>query len=248
MKGQSGIRQVVFCMSREKCRFRGNPLQRHENPAQPGQAGFTLVEMLIALVLLSLLALGMVSALSTMGQTQERIDQRFAHADERQSITAFVQQTLERLSDRGASLSQQSKPLPLFKGEPQSIEWLGIMPARHGMGGRYFFRLSVEAAAPAPALVLRYQPWQGELVLPDWSVAATRVLVSDVTGFAIGYGGKDMPPQQWQSSWIAAESLPSRIRLDVTTSDGAWPLWIVATHTLSPGGGRSDMYSRGPGI
>ena len=106
MKGQSGIRQVVFCMSREKCRFRGNPLQRHENPAQPGQAGFTLVEMLIALVLLSLLALGMVSALSTMGQTQERIDQRFARNVEdfgRMLRDTFGADRVQRHIDRNAA-------------------------------------------------------------------------------------------------------------------------------------------------
>ena len=210
-------------------------------------AGFTLVEMLIALVLLSLLALGMVSALRTMGQTQDRIDQRFARADEFQSVAAFVEQTLERLSDRRALLQEQGKPLALFNGQPQSIEWLGIMPARHGMGGRYFFRLAVETVAPGQALVLRYQPWKGESSWPDWAGASSRVLVHDVVGLDIGYGGKDMVPQQWVPVWILAETLPTRIRLDVATREGTWPLWVVATRTLSPGGGRSDMYSHGPG-
>ena len=209
--------------------------------------GFTLVEMLIALVLLSLLALGMVSALRTMGQTQDRIDQRFARADEFQSVAAFVEQTLERLSDRRALLQEQGKPLALFNGHPQSLEWLGIMPARHGMGGRYFFRLAVEAVAHGQGLVLRYQPWKGESSWPDWAGASSRVLVPDVVGLDIGYGGKEMAPQQWVPVWILAETLPTRIRLDVATREGTWPLWVVATRTLSPGGGRSDMYSHGPG-
>lgn len=210
-------------------------------------AGFTLVEMLIALVLLSLLALGMVSALRTMGQTQDRIDQRFARADEFQSVAAFVEQTLERLSDRRALLQEQGKPLALFNGHPQSLEWLGIMPARHGMGGRYFFRLAVEAVAHGQGLVLRYQPWKGESSWPDWAGASSRVLVPDVVGLDIGYGGKEMAPQQWVPVWAPAEVLPARIRLGVVTREGAWPLWIVATRTLSPGGGRSGIYSHGPG-
>ncbi|QIL43007.1 prepilin-type N-terminal cleavage/methylation domain-containing protein [Acidovorax sp. HDW3] len=211
------------------------------------QSGFTLIEMLIAMALLSLLALGMVFAMRTMGQTQDRIDQRFARADELQSVTAFVQTVLERLSSRRAGLQEPGKALLLFSGTQQSIEWLGIMPARHGMGGRYFFRLAVEPAASAQALVLRYQPWQGEVSLPDWSAARSRILVSDVVGMDIGYGGKEMAPQQWVPVWAQTESLPVRIRLGVTTRDGAWPLWIVGTRALSPGGGRSSMYSHGPG-
>ncbi|HRP19789.1 MAG TPA: prepilin-type N-terminal cleavage/methylation domain-containing protein [Alicycliphilus sp.] len=211
------------------------------------QIGFTLVEVLVAMALLSLLLLGMVSAMRTMGQTQDRIDQRFARADEFQSVTAFVQTVLERLSDRRAGVQVQGKPPFMFNGTPQSIEWLGIMPARHGMGGRHFFRLAVEPAGAAQALVLRYQPWQGETLLPDWSAAQARILVPDVVGLDIGYGGKEMAPQQWEPMWVSDESLPVRIRLGVTVQDGAWPLWIVATHALPPGGGRSSVYSHGPG-
>lgn len=208
--------------------------------------GFTLVEVLISLVLLSLLSLGMVSAMRTMGQTQDRIDQRFARAEELQSVMGFVDEILGRVSDRRSNLIEQGKPVLLFNGQARSIEWLGIMPARHGMGGRHFFKLAIETVASEQALVLRYQPWRGESSWPDWTSASWRVLVPEVSRLSISYAGKDMLPQQWTPAWALAGALPERIRLDVSTRWGEWPLWLIPVHSLSPGGGRSDMFTTGP--
>jgi len=202
--------------------------------------------MLMALVLLSLIALGMVSAMFTMGQTQDRIDSRMARGDEFQSVTAFVQATLENLSSRPAEMQERGNSLYMFNGGPVTVEWLGVMPARHGMGGLYFFRLAVEPADAGQALVLRYQPWGGGGALPDWSSAHARILIPDVVNFDVGYGGRGMEPQQWEPVWTQAEGLPVRVRLSVVTRNGLWPLWIVATRAMPQGGGR-EAYSRGPG-
>jgi len=188
----------------------------------------------------------MVSAMFTMGQTQDRIDGQMARADEFQSVTAFVQATLENLSDRRAAVQERGSSLAMFNGGPATVEWLGVMPVRHGMGGLYFFRLAVEPEAAGQALVLRYQPWGGEGSLPDWSSAHSRVLIPDAVSFDVGYGGKEMGPQQWESVWTQAEALPVRVRLNVATRHGQWPLWIVATRAMSQGGGR-EAYSSGPG-
>src|SRR5690606_35972501 len=114
--------------------------------------GFTLVEMLIALALLSLLALGMASALHSMGQAQERVDLRARRADELQATSAFLQDVMGPLSNRRLpSVAEGGTPW-MFMGEPQAVQWLGVMPPRHGMGGRYFFRLSVEPVGAGQAL------------------------------------------------------------------------------------------------
>ncbi len=58
---------------------------------------------------------------------------------------------------RQAGLRKQGESELFFEGGPQGMRWLGIMPARFGMGGRTHFQLSVEG----DALVLRFAPWQG---------------------------------------------------------------------------------------
>ena len=210
--------------------------------------GFTLVELLVVMALLSLLMLGLVSALRTMAQTEERIDGRLAQADEFRVTAAFVREILGRISARkqDESLKQGDSPF-LFDGQPASVSWMGIMPARHGVGGRYFFRLGLEDFQGEQALVIRFAPWDEGASFPTWEQAQSRVLLKGVTSFALSYEDLSTEPEAWTSIWRRTDALPGHVRLDVQTRNGDWPLWIVATRQLSQGGRRPGGYSLGPG-
>ncbi|XJC77943.1 prepilin-type N-terminal cleavage/methylation domain-containing protein [Delftia tsuruhatensis] len=111
-----------------------------------GQRGFTLVELLVVMALLSLLMLGLASAMSTVSQTQERVDARLDRMDHQRVSVAFLRSVLGQASAirRQAGLRKQGESELFFEGGPQGMRWLGIMPARFGMGGRTHFQLSVE--------------------------------------------------------------------------------------------------------
>lgn len=208
--------------------------------------GFTLVEMLVTMALLSLLMLGMVSALSTMAQTEERIDRRAEKADEIRVAAGFLRATMGRLSARTTMALQREGESPyLFAGQPDAVVWMGIMPARHGAGGRYVFRLALERVEGHSALVIRFSPWAGAMVPPDWAQAEHRVLVRGIQAFALSYEDARQAPPEWMASWKRVDSLPSRIRIDLETFEGAWPLMVIATRSLpfadrSGGGGFSS--------
>lgn len=210
--------------------------------------GFTLVELLVVMALLSLLMLGLVSALRTMAQTEERIDGRLAQADEFRVTTAFVQDVLGRISVRKQQeeiLKQGGSPF-LFDGQIHSVAWVGIMPARHGTGGRHFFRLGLEGSGGEAALVIRFAPWDESAFFPNWEQAQARTLLKGVTSFALSYEDVTKEPETWTPTWQGIDSLPEHVRLDVQIRSGDWPLWIVATRHLSPGGRGQGGYSRGP--
>ena len=110
-----------------------------------GVTGFTLVELLVAMALLSLLMLGMASALRSMAQTEERVDSRLAQTDEFRVATGFLDTVLGQVSVRKTTaLLKEGESPYLFVGKPDEMAWVGIMPARHGVGGRTFFRLRLE--------------------------------------------------------------------------------------------------------
>lgn len=223
---------------------------RHRRVAWAGKLqgrGFTLVELLVVMALLSLLMLGLASALRTMAQTEERIDGRLAQADEFRVTTAFVQEVLGRISVRknDAPLQQGVSPF-LFDGQAASISWIGIMPARHGAGGRYFFRLGLEDYQGEAALVIRFAPWDEGVSFPNWEQAQARALLKGITAFSVTYEDLSTEPESWTSTWQQTDALPEHVRLDVHTRNGDWPLWIVATRQLSQGGRRQGGYSLGP--
>ena len=134
--------------------------------------GFTLVEMLVVLVLLSLIMLAVVSALRSVAQGSDRADARFERLDDERITRDFLRGVLARVSARRVTSPGRSGPL--FEGASDHVAWVGVMPARYGAGGRTFFRLSIEQQEEGSALVLRYLPWADQPQFPDWQQAAAQ--------------------------------------------------------------------------
>lgn len=209
--------------------------------------GFTLVEILVAMTLLSLVMLGMASAMRTMADTESRVDVRLARTDKVRTIEHFLVQVLGRVSYQNASSLNRSGTPPSaaavkgdvlrFEATTDSISWVGIMPARPGMGGRYFFRLAAEQADQGQALVLRHLPWSPEQaeLFPDWNSAESETIVRGLASFTVEAQADRAPDaaaqatwtSDWQTGWPVTTALPERLRLRIADATGEWPLLIV---------------------
>ena len=222
--------------------------------------GFTLVEMLVVMVLLSIIMLALVTAMRSAGQSSERIDAHLTAQDDDRIAERFVRSTLGRISARavvGANLQggelpkvgamSSGGPPVLFMGAPDQISWVGVLPARYGAGGRCFFHLAVEPAGNTAALVLRYVPWEDQPGFPDWGSAASQVLLTGVTGIAMQY--ENARPanmdanSEWEATWGHPDFLPARVSIAIQR-EAQLPLeWVVPLWPLPvsrPGGGTGD--------
>lgn len=190
--------------------------------------GFTLLEVIVVMALLSLIMLAMGSALRTTAQTEQRVDARLTRSDELRVASDVLRSVLGRISaQQGPLRPEPGASRYTFVGRPQEMEWLGVMPARHGVGGRYHFRL----AAEQQGLVLRYQPWQGEQQ-PDWGRSEAYVLVAGVTALALRFEDAREQPSQWGAPWTASDALPQRVAVSIQTVQGPWPELIVNMRRL----------------
>lgn len=208
------------------------------------QRGFTLLELLVVMSLLSVIMIGLVSAMRTMAQTESKIDQRLQRLDEIRVARNFLQQTLTRVSAMplDAPGATGKKVIP-FLATPDSVTWVGIMPARPGVGGRHFFRLAIEDAPGGPELMLRFAPWKPDLIFTDWANAEARVLVTGVKQLSVftqgippeGRNPAEPWPKGWQSGWPIADVLPEQLRLSLVDAQGNWPEWTTALYSLPQG-------------
>lgn len=202
------------------------------------QAGFTLLEMLVTMVLLSLVMLGLASSFFSLGQTETRIDARLDQSSQLRASMNFLDQTLGRISAKRKPGQQNvNDSLYWFEGNGQAVRWVGIMPARFGIGGRFFFELGVEQGD----LVLRFAPWNGALQFPATSNMQSRTLLQDVVGFSIQYRGEEEDSIEWTNQWAFPLQIPSHIMLSITTSQMALPVKILAMRPAGSTGQGSGM-------
>lgn len=195
--------------------------------------GFTLLELLIAISLLSLLMLGLGSTLMTVAQTQTKADARLQLLDQQRVTVRFLRTIFAQTSatPNREGVMVEGRRANYFLGDGQVVQWLGVMPARFGAGGRTHFKLGLEpsAAHGGHDLVLRYLPWSSEQTQLDWGQATGQILETKVQALQLFYQDGAQGAHVWHSNWQSAE-LPSAIDMQVSTDTGRWHRTTMAIY------------------
>lgn len=206
-----------------------NRCPRGLTPRSLTPRGFTLVEVVVALALLAVILAGLISALVTFAKSAERADARILASDDVRLVYAFLQQSLAEASphlyQRPGDLVTQS----WLHGTNAELEWLGLMPARHGVGGLYHLRLGIDASGD---LVLGYLPYVGDDPGPDWSLAGNHLLLRGLDRFELSYRALD--DTQWRPEWPALTVLPGRVQITIGRAREQWPPLVVPVLAAEP--------------
>jgi general secretion pathway protein J len=198
-----------------------------------GAAGFTLVELTIALVLLSLLAAVLFGSLNLAGTS---VDRGEAKADATSSMRLAQDFLRSNLEEQHPLRMRKIVELPLlFAGERGELRYAAPLPTRVLGGGIWFYRLSVDAGNTRSPLVLeRLIPDLNDTKMPEFANAERSVLAQDIAELRIGYFGRDKDASDtteptWRDRWDDPQRLPILIRIDIAPKRGpAWPTLIVA--------------------
>jgi general secretion pathway protein J len=221
-----------------------------KRPTRQTQArGFTLIEVIVALTLMSLIMLGLISAFATLGKTATRLDEHAGKSSREWLVGEFLRATLSSANGQiRQRLSDESEAL-YFQGGPERLQWLGSMPARHGAGGLYFFHMAPEPAGKRTHLILRYTPYIPDTT-PNIAGIDSHPLAENISRLNILYQSHPTRVDEeavWSEVWNDPDRLPARVRIDIVVSDGpAWPPMIIALGSIDASGGGSGSAGRHP--
>lgn len=199
-------------------------------------AGFTLVEALVALTLLSLMLTLLFSGLYTAGKNLQA-GERQAAANDNQRLALSLLRSLVEQTVPLFLAAPDKRPQLVFKGERSALYFVSPLPSHRGGSGLYALALELEQDDPQDTfLALRYQPLNPAADLLDFSAAAqaehieSQRLADGVTSIAFSYFGRRRPREapHWRDSWDAAARLPLLIRVRVEAS-GYWPELVIPT-------------------
>ncbi|MCR9186941.1 MAG: prepilin-type N-terminal cleavage/methylation domain-containing protein [Halieaceae bacterium] len=190
------------------------------------QSGFTLVEVVVALSVLSLIMLATISALRTFANTQQSLDRMMGRVDEVRTVSSLLRDLVDSAAlgadgGEGLTLGGGARDAAYFAGSDGVLMFKANILFGENFGGEYVLRFSREDSA----LVMRWQASNGDSRTIDWSQAASRILVRQVDLFEVAY--RPAPRADWVPEWQNG-GVPVALRLRLRAAERFWPELIMA--------------------
>ena len=208
------------------------------------QRGFTLLELIVALVLLGLLSGVLFGAVRLAGRSTDGGDAKAVASASMRLAEQFLRANLE--AQHPLRMRKIVDWPLLFSGTSDDMRYTARLPARVAGGGIWFYRLVVRSDQPhSPLVIERMIPDVSGDTVPDFSNAERSVLAENIASLRIGYFGRDPDAGQtaapsWHDQWNDAQRLPMMIRIDVTPKEGPpWPTLYVAPRESPEAGCRA---------
>jgi general secretion pathway protein J len=196
----------------------------------PQNAGFTLIEMLVAIVLIGLLTAALFGGLRFAARASDRATAATDHAAAVALAYGFLQTQLGNAQPYPATADPKDQQI-VFDGAADQLDVITTAPARLAMGG--FFHLHLGAAEVQGQLHLLAEwrePPRRDDASPETPLEPT-VLLDRLRTVGFAFFGTTDPqvPAEWHARWQDATVLPKMIRLRIEFTDG-WraPDLIVA--------------------
>ena len=192
--------------------------------------GFTLVEVIVALGIFSLIMLATVSGYRTLGNTASTIDRMTDRTDELRSVSAFLRDALENsvvgtesgggdeMTFGGSAMS--AGPVAFFRVDEGSLQWRAKILFGEAYGGSYFLRL----AKQQDELVLQWQEPEGQFEPGIWAKAPSRTVLDNLQTFEV------WTRMDAQSEWVQTNiqrETPGHVKLVIKANDRFWPDLIM---------------------
>jgi general secretion pathway protein J len=215
--------------------------------------GFSLMEVLAALALLTIVLLGVYSGISTASRIVRSGDQAIERMDDVRSAQNFLRNELAQALAIPFDETDDGDPI-VFSGTSHTLRYVAPMPGYLSKlgpqlqtislvdDGRQGFRLEVTLAMLPP---------DGGAPQP---IGEPEVLLRGIRKGSISYRGMDDQnrPGDWQESWDDGRRTPSLVRIELDLGGNVLFPTLVAPIRIDPSASRNGLSltrgTRGPVI
>lgn len=220
-------------------RFHAMVRQRSSQCRPASAGGFTLVELLVALVILGLLMAALYGAFRFSARALEAARQRSEQLEEFAAASAFLRERLSAAENALIATGPHSQTAS-FTGTGDTLAFVAPMPAEISFGGLYYFRLAFDPAAGATRLDLALYRTREIFSLEQAADRRTRFIFPGYRP-VFRYYGRDEPapdaPKSWHDEWPPRGWLPQLVEIRLIALDPGrasrrpWPPLRIAIAT-----------------
>jgi general secretion pathway protein J len=191
-------------------------MKRSRKSKSSRHSGFTLIEVLAALVLSALILVSLNMAMSAVGKGTDHTRRSLGEQAELGAAVDIFSRDVARI----VKIRHPAKPGDfagyVFDGHADAI----VYPLREEEGltapGLYLVRLSVRQADGRTTLLRERAPLPvgDDAALPQWRDPVT--LLTGPYDIAFAYRAQRTGQRDWNGSWQASEAMPEQIRLTIS--------------------------------
>ena len=208
-----------------------------------GQCGFTLLELLVALTLLSLVGLVMLGGLKFGARVWERTAAVAGDAESVESVQRLLRRQLSAVYPAWTN-DGANRGGVVFDGFAESLAYIASPLPQLALTGNERFQLSLSASHALELI------WSHGFDGDPGDGQSRAVLLSRVSALEFAYFGPDAAGRdpQWRDSWTGQTRLPQLIRVRVAFPQGdprTWPELVVHPEIMVDVGCVYDPIYRG---
>jgi general secretion pathway protein J len=202
----------------------------------PREAGFTLIELMVAFALMGLLIMIMGGGVRFGVRVWEASQLRADAMGEIQAIRGFMRErTLAMRPVRQAGADRSQKAIA-FQGSARDMEFVTLMPSYVTRGGLYHVAFGVSDDGASDAITMRWWPYGGGQTGPG---TGQRRLMEGIKELKISYFGnpENTGDDRWQDTWSESATLPRLVSIKLAFPEGdhrVWPELMVALPASAP--------------
>ncbi len=194
-------------------------------PKKYSLSGFTLIEVIIAMTLLSIMVVLLFGSLKISAESWNKGETKIAEVNEKAVVYQFFKRHLPTIRPLWDEFSDGEQKFS-FQGGPQKLQFVSTFPASAGRKGFQLFKIVFDDNAGQIKVLL--SPFYPSLEGLQWQQEEV-ILLEHVTDFKITYFGKEFGSSNgvWFDSWVEKEQLPRLIKIKIKlTKPGFWPEMI----------------------
>lgn len=221
--------------------------------SRDNRAGFTLLEVLIGMSIMSVMMLLLFASLRICVQNWNAGEKKIAQVSQAATVQTFLYNKLQMALPLDIDFAEEKQFS--FSGDARQLQFVAAMPASAARLGLQIFKLSLARGKnkQSDELLVDIRPFFGQSDETDWKEEQV-VILKNVQSLRFAYFNADDTEGEagWQNEWVDKFDLPELISIDIELINGElWPQIVVdlkvdVATTGGSGGGSPDGSARNP--
>ncbi|MBS0591426.1 MAG: prepilin-type N-terminal cleavage/methylation domain-containing protein [Proteobacteria bacterium] len=198
-----------------------------------GERGFSLLEVMLAILLLALLLAGAYSGITSARRSMRSGEAIIERVDKVRTVQEFLRRQISRILP--FPFAQDGAKADVFEGDSKSMRFVAPMPGYLSRGGAYVQTLTLSSGDDGMQLVFTSTLLNGfgqDKSKPD--DVSTVVLLDHIESGVFRYRGLDQQGKlmSWSDNWRDSATTPLLVAVDLRLANGAQVTWPTMTIPL----------------